>query len=141
VANAIRGALIDAKLSVVPVRYGYWGGKFGAPHTVPCKLTGKCGSVTVRLIPAPRGTGIVAGKNVSRVLSLAGVHDVFTNATGKTKTVGNAAKACVQALAKTYAFLTPDLWGATKFVKSPYQEFTDFLKDSKSQKTYTKKYE
>ena len=30
VANAIRGALIDAKLSVVPVRKGYWGGRFGA---------------------------------------------------------------------------------------------------------------
>lgn len=140
VANAIRGALIDAKLSVVPVRYGWWGGRFGAPHTVPCKLSGKCGSVTVRLIPAPRGTGIVAGKNVAKVLTLAGIQDVFTCANGKTKTVGNSAKATVAALAKTYAYLTPDLWAPTKFVKSPYQEFTDFLKDSKNQKS-SKKYE
>merc|ERR1712121_589421 len=60
VATAIRGAIILAKLSVIPVRRGYWGNKIGKPHTVPCKVTGKCGSVTVRLIPAPRGTGIVA---------------------------------------------------------------------------------
>merc|ERR1719402_1093616 len=59
VATAIRGAIIQAKLSIIPVRRGYWGNKIGKPHTVPCKVTGKCGSVTVRLIPAPRGTGIV----------------------------------------------------------------------------------
>src|SRR5258705_3264543 len=60
VATAIRGAIILAKLSVVPVRRGYWGNKIGKPHTVPCKVSGKCGSVLVRLIPAPRGTGIVS---------------------------------------------------------------------------------
>ncbi|KAL0793737.1 hypothetical protein Bca101_065114 [Brassica carinata] len=46
VATAIRGGIILAKLSVVPVRRGYWGNKIGKPHTVPCKVTGKCGSVT-----------------------------------------------------------------------------------------------
>jgi len=59
VATAIRGAIILAKLSVIPVRRGYWGNKIGAPHTVPCKVTGECGSVLVRLIPAPRGTSLV----------------------------------------------------------------------------------
>ncbi|MEJ1281454.1 hypothetical protein NN561_012404 [Cricetulus griseus] len=51
VATAIRGAIILAKLSLVPVRRGYWGNKIGKPHTVPCKVTGLCGSVLVRLIP------------------------------------------------------------------------------------------
>merc|ERR550539_1727307 len=45
VATAIRGAIILAKLSVIPVRRGYWGNKIGKPHTVPCKVTGKCGSI------------------------------------------------------------------------------------------------
>merc|ERR1712187_115624 len=54
VATAIRGAIILAKLSVVPIRRGYWGNKLGQPHTVPGKVHGKCGSVHVRLIPAPR---------------------------------------------------------------------------------------
>ena len=39
VATAIRGAIILAKLSVIPVRRGYWGNKIGKPHTVPCKVT------------------------------------------------------------------------------------------------------
>lgn len=38
VATAIRGAIILAKLSVIPVRLGYWGNKLGSPHTVPCKV-------------------------------------------------------------------------------------------------------
>jgi len=38
VATAIRGAIILAKLSVVPVRRGYWGNKIAKPHTVPCKV-------------------------------------------------------------------------------------------------------
>lgn len=39
VATAIRGAITLAKLSVVPVRRGYWGNKIGKPHTVPCKVS------------------------------------------------------------------------------------------------------
>ena len=38
VATAIRGAIILAKLSIIPVRRGYWGNKIGKRHTVPCKV-------------------------------------------------------------------------------------------------------
>jgi small subunit ribosomal protein S2e len=141
VANAIRGALIDAKLSLVPVRYGWWGARFGAPHTVPCKVTGKCGSVTFRVIPAPKGTGIVAAKTPKKLLMAAGYQDCYTESRGKTKTRGNFGKAAFRAIAKTYSYLSPDLWHAAKFTKSPYQEFTDFLRDSKSGRGYTKKQE
>ena len=92
VATAIRGAIIMAKLSVVPVRRGYWGNKIGKPHTVPCKVTGKCGSVTVRLVPAPRGSGIVAARVPKKVLQFAGIEDVFTSSRGSTKTLGNFVK-------------------------------------------------
>jgi small subunit ribosomal protein S2e len=130
VANAIRGALIDAKLSIIPVRKGYWGGKFGAPHTVPMKVTGKCGSVRFRLVPAPRGTGIVAAKAPKRLLVAAGFQDVYTSARGKTKTLGNFVRAAYNALASTSSFLTPDQWSATQFKQSPYQVHTDFLRDA-----------
>merc|ERR1712139_471005 len=80
VATAIRGAIIQAKLSIIPVRRGYWGNKIGKPHTVPCKVTGKCGSVTVRLIPAPRGTSIVAAGVSKKLLQLAGIDDCYTSA-------------------------------------------------------------
>ncbi|XP_074581661.1 small ribosomal subunit protein uS5w-like isoform X2 [Curcuma longa] len=92
VATAIRGAIILAKLSVVPVRRGFWGNKIGKPHTVPCKVTGKCGSVTVRLVPAPRGAGIVAARVPKKVLQFAGIEDVYTSSRGSTKTLGNFVK-------------------------------------------------
>ena len=78
VATAIRGAIILAKLSVVPIRRGYWGNKLGAPHTVPGKVHGKCGSVHVRLIPAPRGTGLVCGPVPKKLMQMAGLEDVYT---------------------------------------------------------------
>jgi len=131
VANAIRGAIIDAKLNVIPVRRGYWGNCFGDPHTVPCKVTGSCGSVRFRLVPAPRGTGIVAARAPKKVLQLAGVQDVFSSTCGASRTMGNFIKATYGALVKTYSYLTPDLWPQTAFQKSPYQEYTDFLKDHK----------
>jgi small subunit ribosomal protein S2e len=133
VATAIRGAIILAKLSVVPVRRGYWGNKIGKPHTVPCKVTGKCGSVSVRLIPAPRGTGIVSAPVPKKLLMMAGIEDCYTSARGSTGTLGNFAKATYAAIAKTYAYLTPDLWKDMPLGQSPYQQFASFL--AQTQKT------
>merc|ERR1711907_239152 len=102
VATAIRGAIARAKLSLVPVLRGYWGNKIGLPHTVPCKVTGKSGSVRMRLIPAPRGTGLVASRASKRVLQYAGVEDVYTATRGATSTMGNFIKATFAAIANTY---------------------------------------
>ena len=95
VATAIRGAIILAKTSIVPVRRGYWGNKIGSVHTVPAKTTGKCGSVTVRLIPAPRGAGIVAARTPKKVLQMAGIEDCYTASRGSTKTLGNFVKVSI----------------------------------------------
>merc|ERR1712227_1058921 len=127
VATAIRGAIILAKLSIVPVRRGFWGNEIGKPHTVPCKVTGKCGSVWVRLIPAPRGTGILSAPVPKKLLQMAGIDDCYTSARGSTGTLGNFAKATYAAVAATYAYLTPDLWKETVFQKSPYQEYSELL--------------
>merc|ERR1712156_583379 len=127
VATAIRGAIIQAKLSIIPVRRGYWGNKLGKPHTVPCKVTGKCGSVTVRLIPAPRGTSIVAAGVSKKLLQMAGIDDCYTSANGTTATAGNFAMATYLAIAQTFSYLTPDMWAVTDCGKTPYQEFTDYL--------------
>ena len=53
------------------------------------QVTGKCGSVLVRLIPAPRGTGIVAAAVPKKLLNMAGVKDCYTSARGQTATLGN----------------------------------------------------
>jgi len=127
VAIAIRGAIINAKMNLVPVRRGYWGINIGKPHTVPCKVSGKCGSVRVRLIPAPRGSGIVASLIPKKLLNMAGIEDVYSSSTGHTRTRGNLAMAVYHALIKTYSFLSPDLWSPTVFTATPQQEFTDYL--------------
>ena len=127
VATAIRGAITSAKLSVVPIRKGYWGNKIGAPHTIPTKVTGKCGSVIVRLVPAPRGTGIVAARAPKRLLQFAGIQDVYSSSTGHTKTLGNFVKATFQAITRTYEYLTPDLWPENALGETPYQEHSDYL--------------
>merc|ERR1719223_2029730 len=130
VATSIRGAIIDAKMKITPVRRGYWGNKFGQPHTVPSKVTGKCGSVRFRLIPAPRGTGIVAARAAKKLLQFAGVKDVYTCSTETTRTLGNFVKAAFACVTKTYAYLTPDDWAPTNFTAGPFQEHTDYLKDT-----------
>ena len=57
VATAIHEAIILAKLSIVPVRTGYWGNKISKPHTVPCKVTGHCSSVLVTSSLCPGALG------------------------------------------------------------------------------------
>ena len=131
VATAIRGAIILAKLSVVPIRRGYWGTNLGEPHSLPTKESGKCGSVTVRLIPAPRGTGLVASPAVKRLLQLAGVADIYTASSGSTKTLENTLKATFVAVAHTYGFLTPNLWAEKKLTPSPLEEYSDILREGK----------
>lgn len=129
VATSIRAAIVLAKLTVIPIRRGYWGNRVGMPHTVPCKVTGKCGSVRVRLIPAPRGTGLVAAPATKKMLSMAGVEDCYTSSRGHTRTMGNFIKACFYALKHTYGYLSPDLWKASHMFPDPYQVHTDFLRD------------
>lgn len=128
VATAIKGAMVNAKLSIVPVRRGYWGThQVGDSHTVPVKVTGKCGSSLVRLIPAPRGTGIVAAPACKKILQLAGIQDCYSQTRGKTRTLGNFVQAAFEALRGTYTFLTPAHWAPTRLEKTPFQEYSDYL--------------
>src|SRR5210317_619498 len=127
VATAIRGAITAAKLNIAPVRRGYWGRANGLPHTVPCKVTGKCGSVRVRLIPAPRGTGLVSSPAGKKLMHMAGIDDCYSSSCGHTRTMGNFIKAIFYALRATYGYLSPELWKENALLATPFQEHTDFL--------------
>lgn len=69
-------------------------------HSIPGKTEGKCSSVTVRLMPAPHGAGLVAGDELKKILKLAGIQNIYSKTSGKTRTTLNTAKACVDALDK-----------------------------------------
>merc|ERR1712166_1180057 len=129
---AIKGALIAAKLTLIPVRRGYWGNKIGSVHTVPQKVHGKAGSVRCKLVPAPRGTGIVGAPISKKLLQFAGIDDVYTT-TGHTRTPENFIKSVFDALRQTYRYLTPDLWPQIESVASPFATFAEQLE------TYAKK--
>ncbi|KAK7796775.1 hypothetical protein U0070_024401 [Myodes glareolus] len=65
--------------------------------------------------------------NDHKLLMMVGIDDCYTSVRDCTATLGNFAKATLDAISKTYSYLTPDLWKETVFTKSPYQEFTDYL--------------
>jgi small subunit ribosomal protein S5 len=103
VGTAIKKAIVNAKLNIVKVRRGCgsWECGCGQKHSVPMEVTGKAGSVTVTLKPAPKGIGLVTGDVGKKVLALAGIRDVWVNTSGNTRTTLNYAKATYNALRET----------------------------------------
>ncbi|MFB6068481.1 MAG: 30S ribosomal protein S5 [Halobacterium sp.] len=103
VGGAIQKAIEVAKLNIIDVSRGCgsWECGCGRPHTVALRSTGKAGSVDVELIPAPRGLGLAGGETVRKVLELAGIDDIWTRSSGKTRTTVNFAKATFNALRNT----------------------------------------
>ena len=134
---AMKGAVIAAKLNIIPVRRGYWGGKIGAPHTIATKVTGKCGSVRLRLIPAPVGTGIVGAPPTKKLLGFAGVEDIFSCTTGSTDTMENFVRAIYDALYKSYKYLSPELWNLAS--NNGENIFVTYNNDLKAYKAQEKK--
>lgn len=96
-------SLRRAKLNIIKIKRGC--GSFdctcGGEHSVPFIVEGKSGSCTVKLMPAPQGTGLVIGDECKRLLKLAGIKDVYSVSSGQIRTTINLAKACMEALKKT----------------------------------------
>ncbi|MDR2966766.1 MAG: 30S ribosomal protein S5 [Methanobacteriaceae archaeon] len=100
VGPAIRKAVDDAKYNVIKVRRGCgdWGCVCGRKHTVPFKVNGKTGSVTVTLMPAPAGVGLAIGDVGKTIMKLAGINDIWSKTSGQTQTTVNFANATFEAL-------------------------------------------
>jgi small subunit ribosomal protein S5 len=109
---AIEKATIDAKLNIIPVRRGCgsWECICKTPHSIPFKVVGKAGSIRTTLLPAPKGTGLVASEVVKTLLNLAGIEDVYSYARGETRTTMNFALSTFEALKKTYSLKLPKDW-------------------------------
>jgi len=112
VRTAIDKATLQAKLKVIPVRRGCgsWECGCGRSHSLPFRVTGKCGSVRVDILPGPRGLGLVGGEIVKTVLTLAGVRDCWTRTYGSTSTLASTALAVYDALRNTYSTVTQADW-------------------------------
>jgi len=95
----------NAKLSVIKVARGcgHFDCACSETHSIPFTVEGRCGSVRIKLIPAPQGTGLVIGDECKKILRLAGIRDVYSSTKGQVRTTINAANACMAALKKTVA--------------------------------------
>ncbi|MEJ2250667.1 MAG: 30S ribosomal protein S5 [Candidatus Lokiarchaeota archaeon] len=106
VGPAIRKAIDKAKLSVVPIIRGC-GSKecgCGGTHSIPFRISGKCGSVKIELIPAPVGVGLACADKVKQVLKLAGIEDIWSKTFGDTRTSENLVKATFDALKNAHKY-------------------------------------
>lgn len=112
VRTAIEKAASDARLNITLVRRGCgsWECGCGEPHSLPFETVGRSGSVVIRIIPGPRGLGLVASEIAKVILRLAGIKDCWTRSYGQTRTVPSFAYAVFDALKKTYEIVTPLDW-------------------------------
>jgi len=106
VGPAIRKAIDKAKLSVVPIIRGCGSGECvcGGTHSIPFRIEGKCGSVKIRLIPAPAGVGLACADKVKQVLKLCGVEDIWSKTYGDTRTSENLVKATFESLRNAHKY-------------------------------------
>jgi len=102
---AIEKANNAAYLNVSPVKLGCgsWECRCDQKHSVPFKVKGKGGSVTIEILPAPRGLGLVAGRKIRNLLKLAGLKDAWTTAKGSTPTMNSTSKAVLNCLRQTFS--------------------------------------
>merc|ERR1712160_194780 len=100
VQTAMKGAIMTAKLNLIPVRRGFWGNKIKQPHTIPTK----------------------------KLLQFAGIADCFSASQGNTDTMENFVRAVYDALYKTYCYLTPDLWNIGAVEKHLAIQYADNIR-------------
>jgi len=95
-------AFRDAKRNLISIKTGCgsWECGCGGNHSIPFSVDGKCGSVRLRLRPAPKGVGLCIHEECQKILRLAGIKDIWSWSKGTTTTNYNLVFALMDALKK-----------------------------------------
>lgn len=98
--NAQEKAIQNAKLNMIKVKRGSgsWESNTYDDNSVPYRIVGKCASLRVELLPAPKGVGLAVSDSIKPVLELAGITNVWSKTRGATDTKLNFVKATIDAL-------------------------------------------
>ncbi len=93
-------ALKAAKLNLIkiPRGCGSWECACQGNHSIPFKVTGKCGSTIVTLLPAPKGISFCVMDDIKIIMRLAGIKDIWSMLQGQTNTRINVGYATFEAL-------------------------------------------
>ncbi len=110
IGPAIRKAMNAAKLNVIEIARGCgsWECGCGRSHSVPYEVSGKSGSVTVTIKPAPRGLGLATAEIPKIIFGLAGIKDAWTSSSGETRTTLNFSLAVFNTLKQTTRVMLPE---------------------------------
>ncbi len=98
--RAIQKAERQAKLHMVPIirGCGSWECGCGGKHSLPFKVKGRSGSISVELLPAPIGLGLCVAHEMKKLMQFAGITDVWARSFGNTGSRLNFARATFEAL-------------------------------------------
>ena len=91
IPEAVRKGTEDAKKSMITVPMN--------GTTIPHEVVGVFGTGKVKMLPAPEGTGVIAGGPVRAVLEAVGIKDIVTKSIGSNNKI-NMVKATLAGLAQ-----------------------------------------
>jgi small subunit ribosomal protein S5 len=93
-------AIKQAKLNIIKIRRGCgsWECNCKQPHSIPFKIIGETSSIEIKLMPAPKGTGVSTEKEIKKIIELSGIKDIYSKSKGQTRTKINFIFACFNAL-------------------------------------------
>ena len=91
IPEAVRKGTEDAKKSMITVPMN--------GTTIPHEVVGVFGTGKVKMLPAPEGTGVIAGGTVRAVLEAVGIKDIVTKSIGSNNKI-NMVRATLAGLAQ-----------------------------------------
>jgi len=91
IPEAIRKGVDDAKKSMITVPMN--------GTTIPHEVVGVFGTGKVKMLPAPEGTGVIAGGPVRAVLEAVGIKDIVTKSIGSNNKI-NMVRATLEGLSQ-----------------------------------------